>query len=513
MLGFFPFAALISWQLVFCLTVHCQLSEALTVPYLYPYPPMNLTHKTKIVATIGPASSSPEVIRQMVKAGMSVARLNFSHGSYEDHARMVSLLRSASEEFDTPITLLQDLQGPKIRVGQLPDGEITLEEGQYLNLVPVAEYNNQPDTISIDYPHLAEEAKPGISVLLDDGFLELKIEKIKENEVQCQVVQGGILKSRKGVNLPGIDLRLPSMTEKDKQDLDFGLSQGVDLVSLSFVRRAEDVRTLKDLLVEKGFPDLPVLAKIEKPQAITNLEEIVEECDAVMVARGDLGVEIDPEKVPMLQKQIIRLCNLKSIPVITATQMLESMIHSPRPTRAEASDVANAIIDGTDAVMLSGESAIGEFPVRAVKMLGKIATDVEKDLQFVNNPPATTEQTRVLSEALNTIDKILDLRCICAFTTTGYSALIASSERPYAPVIAFTPSIEVYHRLNLIWGVKPLLLEDHAEDIEKLIAQMEACLLERNLAEPGDQILIMGGSPIQRPRGTNFLKIHTLNNS
>lgn len=470
----------------------------------------SLAHKTKIVATIGPASNSPEVIRKMVKAGMSVARLNFSHGSYDEHARMVSLLRSVSEEFDTPITLLQDLQGPKIRVGQLPDGAITLEAGQYLNLVPVAEYDRQPDTIAIDYPHLAADAEPGTSVLLDDGLLELKIEEIKENGVLCRVVEGGTLKSRKGVNLPGVELSLPSMTEKDKQDLDFGLSQGVDLVSLSFVRRVEDIRTLKNLLVEKGFPDLPVLAKIEKPQAIANLKAIVEECDALMVARGDLGVEMSPEKVPMLQKQIIRLCNINSVPVITATQMLESMIRSPRPTRAEASDVANAIIDGTDAVMLSGESAVGEFPVRAVEMLSKIAIDVEKELQFVNNPPATTEETRVLSEALNTIDKILDLRCICAFTTTGYSAIIASSERPKAPVVAFTPSLEVYHRLNLIWGVKPLLVQDHAEDIEKLIAQMEACLLERSLAAPGDKILIMGGSPIQRPKGTNFLKIHAI---
>ena len=469
-----------------------------------------LSHRTKIVATIGPASSSPDVIRQMVKAGMSVARLNFSHGTYHDHARMVSLLRSVSKELDTPITLLQDLQGPKIRVGELPKGSLTLNEGDAISLVPANKSADQPNTVSIDYPYLAQEAEPGTQVLLDDGLLELSIEKIQPDTVLCRVIQGGVLKSRKGVNLPDLELNLPSMTEKDEQDLDFGLSQGVDLVSLSFVRRAEDIRILKSLLVQKGAPDLPVLAKIEKPQAIANLEAIIEECDALMVARGDLGVEMKPEKVPMLQKQMIRLCNLKGIPVITATQMLDSMIRNPRPTRAEASDVANAIIDGTDAVMLSGESAVGLFPVKSVEMLSKIAIDVERDLEFVNNPPATADATHALSEALNAIDKIMDLRCIAAFTTTGYTAMIAASERPQSPVVAFTPNIEVYHRLNLIWGVKPLLLEHHEEDLEKLIEQMEECLLQRHFVTPGDKILIMGGSPVQRARGTNFLKIHSV---
>lgn len=440
---------------------------------------------------------------------MSVARLNFSHGSYEDHARMVSLLRSVSAELDTPITLLQDLQGPKIRIGQLPQGEIRLTEANTITLVP-PDFEHHRDAIALDYPYLAQDAQPGTQILLDDGLLELAVEKIQQEAVVCRVVQGGILKSRKGVNLPSLDLRLPSMTEKDKQDLEFGLSQGVDLVSLSFVRRAEDLRLLKELLAQMGAPDMPVLAKIEKPQAIANIEEILEECDALMVARGDLGVEMSPEKVPMLQKQIIRLCNLRSIPTITATQMLDSMIRSPRPTRAEASDVANAIIDGTDAVMLSGESAVGEFPVKAVQMLAKIATDVESDIEFVNNPPATADDTHALSEALNAIDKTLDLRCIACFTTTGYTATIASSERPQVPVVAFTPSVEVYHRLNLIWGVKPLLLEDYQEDMEALIEQMETCLLERQIVKPGDKVLILGGSPLQKPRGTNFLKIHSI---
>jgi pyruvate kinase len=306
-----------------------------------------------------------------------------------------------------------------------------------------------------------------------------------------------------------LNLRLPSLTQKDKQDVDFGIAQGVDIISLSFVRKPDDIRTLKELLVAKGA-DIPVLAKIEKPQAVTNLEAIVDECDAIMVARGDLGVEMSPEKVPLIQKRIIRLCNQKGIPVITATQMLDSMIRNPRPTRAEASDVANAIIDGTDAVMLSGESAVGEFPVEAVKMLARIATDVEPEIQFVNYPPCEIDETHAISEALNVIDKTLSLHCIIALTESGYTAKLAAAERPSVPVVAFTPNPQVYHRLNLVWGVRPILLEQQGDSIEEIIQQMATYLVERNFATPGDKVLIMGGIPTHKSRGTNFLKIHTI---
>lgn len=468
-----------------------------------------LLHRTKIVATIGPASSSPEVIRQMILAGMNVARLNFSHGSYEDHARVVTLLRSISKELDIPVTLLQDLQGPKIRVGQLPDGAMTLTEGETLTLVPIAEYSHQPETVPIDYPYVAEEAVPGTQVLLDDGLLELKVEEVIGNAVRCRVIAGGVLKNRKGVNLPSLNLRLPSLTEKDIQDLEFGVAQGVDIISLSFVRTPEDIQSLKEFLAAKGA-NIPVLAKIEKPQAVANLEAIVNQCDAIMVARGDLGVEMSPEKVPLIQKQIIRLCNQKGIPVITATQMLDSMIHNPRPTRAEASDVANAIIDGTDAVMLSGESAAGDFPVEAVKMLARIATDVEPEIQFVNYPPSEIDETHAMSEALNVIDKTLDLQCIVALTETGYTAKLAAAERPKAAVVALTLNPEVYHHLNLAWGVRPILLERQGDSLEEILQEMEACLLQRNFASPGDKVLVMGGIPAHKTRGTNFLKIHTI---
>lgn len=281
-------------------------------------------------------------------------------------------------------------------------------------------------------------------------------------------------------------------------------------MSLSFVRSGEDIRALKALLAEKGYPDVPVMAKIEKPQAIDNLPDIISCCDGLMVARGDLGVEMKPEKVPLLQKRIIQMCNQKGIPVITATQMLDSMIRNPRPTRAEASDVANAILDGTDAVMLSGESAVGKYPVRSVKMLAKIATDIEQEAKFINYTPEDNDQTHALSESLNAIDRILPLRYIVTFTATGYSALIASGERPKAPVVAFTHNVKVYHRLNLIWGVMPILIESQVQFFEELIEQAESGLLERNLAQPGDMILIMGGIPAQTPKGTNFLKLHKI---
>ncbi|HIK46076.1 MAG TPA: pyruvate kinase [Leptolyngbyaceae cyanobacterium M65_K2018_010] len=469
-----------------------------------------LPRRTKIVATIGPASSSKATLKQMIDAGMNVARLNFSHGSYDDHARMIALLREVSVEHDTPLTLLQDLQGPKIRVGNLPEGAIELTEGQTIDLVPLAEADHIPGSIGIDYPYLAEEAQPGMQILLDDGLLELQIEAVSAPKVTCRVVQGGPLKSRKGVNLPDLNLRLPSLTEKDRQDVDFGVAQGVDMISLSFVRQAADILTLKSLLAEKGADHIPVLAKIEKPQAIQNLEEILDVVDAIMVARGDLGVEMRAEKVPLLQKRIIRECNYRSIPVITATQMLDSMIHNPRPTRAEASDVANAIIDGTDAVMLSGESAVGAFPVKAVEMLARIASDIEQDLEFINEPADKNDETHALSEALNVIDKTLDLKAIVCFTETGYTATIASGERPRAIVVAFTPNDKVYHWMNLIWGVRPILIDTPPLTFEAMVEMAEKTLLSREMAEMGDKLLIMGGIPAQKHQGTNFIKIHTV---
>ncbi len=468
-----------------------------------------LIHHTKIVATIGPASNSPEVIRQMLQAGMNVARLNFSHGQYEDHARCILNLRQAAQELDLPLMLLQDLQGPKIRVGTLPAAGLTLREGMDLTLVPLGAENGQANTVGIDYPHVAAEATPGTPVLLDDGLLELRVEQVQGNQVRCTVVKGGQLKSHKGVNFPTLNLRLPAMTAKDQRDLEFGLTQGVDCISLSFVRRPEDIQQLKHMLRERGA-QLPVLAKIEKPQAVANLEAIIAECDAVMVARGDLGVEMSPEKVPLIQKRIIQLCNQRGIPVITATQMLDSMIHNPRPTRAEASDVANAIIDGTDAVMLSGESAVGQYPVLAVQMLARIATEVEPAVKFTNYPANHSDDVDAVVEALHAIDDTIKLQCIVVFTNSGYTARLVAAERPHTPIVAYTPHQHIYNRLSLYWGVRPVITRWFTDNVMDVLGEMEMDLLQRQYVTPGDKVLVITGIPFGQAKTTNFLKIHTI---
>ena len=469
----------------------------------------NPVRRTKIVATIGPASSSPEMIRQLIESGMDVARLNFSHGRYEDHANVIKSLRKISEELNKPVTILQDLQGPKIRVGQLPGGKIDIRPGEIITLLPESEYNSKGSTIPIDYPYVAEEAKPGMQVLLADGLFELEVTEIKGNDVLCRVIEGGCLTDHKGVNFPNLNLRLPSLTEKDIHDLEFGLTQDVDWVSLSFVRSAEDVITLRDLITEQGFIK-PIIAKIEKPQAIDHLEEIVNAVQGIMVARGDLGVEMSPDKVPMLQKRIIELCNRTGKTVITATQMLESMIHEPRPTRAEASDVANAIIDGTDAIMLSGETAMGNFPVKAVEMMVKIALDVESKIEFKTYPPAGHSDIIALSRAANQMENVINPACIVVLTTSGRSARFIAAERPNSPVFAFTRHLNVYHGLNLLWGIRPILIEDHPDTFEEMVAIAEQNLVKRNLAISGDKILLLGGIPSHEAGGTNFIKVHTI---
>jgi len=469
----------------------------------------NRIRRTKIVATIGPATSSPEMIRKLIETGLDVARLNFSHGNYEDHARVIKDLRNISGELNKPITIMQDLQGPKIRVGQLPDGKKELHAGDLVALVPENDFNNQPGAIPIDYPFLAEEAQPEMQVLLADGLFELRATEIQGTSVHCQVVEGGCLTSRKGVNFPSLNLRLPSLTEKDIRDLRFGLEQEVDWVSLSFVRSADDVKTLKKLIKEEGHVK-PVIAKIEKPQAIDNLEEIVDEANGIMVARGDLGVEMYPEKVPMLQKQIIELCNRKGKTVITATQMLESMIHEPRPTRAEASDVANAIIDGTDAIMLSGETAMGDFPVKAVEMMARIATEVEAKIKFKSYPPSAPTKVMALSQAIDQMEDVVGPRCIVVLTTSGQSAQSVASNRPNAPVFALTTHLKVYHGLNLLWGINPVLIQDHPDTFEEMVALCEKTVLDKKIAIPGDTIILLGGIPAHREGGSNFVKLHTI---
>ncbi|GAB1540467.1 pyruvate kinase [Scytonema sp. NUACC21] len=467
-----------------------------------------LTRQTKVVATVNPASSR-ETIAGMIKAGMNVARLNFSHGSYDECAQTIAHIRSIAEELDTPITLLQDLQRQKIQISQVPENGILFTEGEFLTLVPITKFVNQPDTVAVDYPYLAKEVQLGNPVILDDGLLELKVEEIQLDAVRCKIIRGGILKIPKDANLPNIDLQLPFLSNKKSQDLDFGLSQEVDYIAVSFVR-AEDVRALKNLLQQKGAANTPVVAKIEKPYAIANLEEILDECDAVMIAPSNLGVGVSQEKLPLLQKRIIGLCNHKGIPVISTIQMPESTIHNAHSTVAETSDIANAITDGTDAVMLSSESAVGEVSVEGVQMLVKIATETESEIEFLNNPPAKTDVTHALSVGLNAICKVLPPRYIVTFTSSGYTARLAAGERPKVPIIALTPNPKVYRSLNLIWGVRPVLLDREVETFEELTTQVEEILLKRSWAETDDKILIMAGIPTKHTQGTNFLKIHTI---
>jgi len=438
---------------------------------------------------------------------MDVARLNFSHGDYDQHARQIATLRSISKDLDTPVTILQDLQGPKIRVSHLLVEMAVLAPHQIVELVPEDDYSGHESEIPLDYANAAANARIGLSVLIDDGLMELRVVEVTGRRLKCEVIEGGVLKSRKGVNFPNLILDLPSLTEKDVRDVEFGLEQGVDWISLSFVRSGRDVRILKDLLAAKKA-SRPVLAKIEKPEAVEDLDSILQEVSGIMVARGDLGVEVRPEKVPMLQKQIIEKCNRMGIPVITATQMLESMIREARPTRAEASDVANAIIDGTDAVMLSGESAIGAFPVRAVEMMARIALEVEDKIPFKTYPASDPTDAHALSEAATAIAGVIDLSAIVVLTTTGYTARFVAAQRSKVPVIAITADVRVYHSLNLVWGVRPVLVAGFAASFDDLVVQTEATLHARNIVAGGDKILVLGGVPAGEPRGSNFLKIH-----
>ncbi len=465
--------------------------------------------RTKIVATLGPASESPEMIRKLLAAGMDVARINFSHGSHERHGAVIASVREIARELGRPITILQDLQGPKIRVSRLAGDRIVLAAGESVDVVPDDDYTGQASTIPIDYPSVAEEAKPGMRVLLADGLFELEVVAVSGRRLNCRVIDGGVLTPRKGVNFPSLNLHLPSLTAKDEADVVFGIELGVDWFSLSFVRSAVDVTALKDFLRQRNC-FAPVMAKIEKPQALEHIDEIVEAADGIMVARGDLGVEMNPEKVPMAQKRLIEKANRKGIPVITATQMLESMVHEPRPTRAEASDVANAIVDGTDAVMLSAESAIGDYPVKAVEMMARIAREVESQIAFKTYPLEHGGDVRSLCEAGNLLARLVEAQCIAVLTTSGCTARGIAAERPKALVVALTGDERVYHSLNLFWGLRPVLVPKPAGNFEELIQIAEKSAVERGFAKSGGKMLVIGGVPAGQPRGSNFLKIHEI---
>lgn len=473
-----------------------------------------MTRRTKIVATLGPACDDDQTLRRMIQAGMDVARVNFSHGSYDEHAQRIARVRAQAEAVGKPVAILQDLQGPKIRTGTLVNHEpVLLEDGAPFTITTTPGEGTM-ERVFTNYAALTGDVEPGDAILLSDGNIELLVKNVTGTDVLTQVVHGGLLKEKQGINLPNSAVSVDAITPKDREDLQFGLSQHVDFVAMSFVRRAADVQQLKDMIAAAG-KTVPVVAKIEKRQALEDIEAILNATDAAMVARGDLGVEMRPEDVPLAQKNIIRAAAEHDAVVITATQMLESMIHNPRPTRAEASDVANAIFDGTDAVMLSGETAIGEFPVLAIEMMHRIAITTEASpryREYIENLHRTattqrgTNSALAISQAAVTIADTLDVAAVVAFTQTGYTARLVSKDRPQVPILAFTPDMETAERMALYWGVTPLISPpmDRLDDLTNYMQR--ACLLN-GIVQPGQLVVMTGGHPLAARGATNFVKI------
>ncbi|HUL14417.1 MAG TPA: pyruvate kinase [Terriglobales bacterium] len=474
---------------------------------------MNGFRHSKIVCTLGPASNSPRMIDRLLRAGMDVARLNFSHGQHEEHARSISLLRTNSGQIGKTIAILADLQGPKIRTGVLAGGgPVILRTGQRFTIT-TAKILGDSTRVGTTFLPLPREVRRGSRILLSDGLIELRAVEVREREVICEVSNGGALGENKGINLPGIKLRVPALTAKDKGDLKFALAHGADYIAVSFVRRPEDVLEAKRLIRRAG-KETPVIAKLEKPEAIENLEEILRVSDGVMVARGDLGVEMSPEKVPVVQKNIIARAREFRRPVITATQMLESMTENPRPTRAEASDVANAIFDGSDAVMLSAETATGKYPVEAVSMMARIIEEAEASVKEYPHP-ATQERLKVaetVTELVCHASKELHMRVIAVFTHSGFTARLVSRYRPMVPIIGFSPEVATRRKLALIWGVLPVEIGD-TRRIDNLAAIAEKKLLVERLVRKGDVVGIIAGTPMGVRGTTNFMKFHVIGGS
>jgi pyruvate kinase len=475
---------------------------------------MQLQHsirRTKIVATIGPATSSPEVLRDLIEAGATTLRLNFSHGTHEDHQRSIRLIRQISFELNQPVGILQDLQGPKIRLGKFENGSITLQKGDPFILTSRLLPGSQ-EISSVTYQPLADEVPEGATILLDDGRVEMVVDKVDkaQKELHCRVVVGGALSNNKGVNFPGVYLSIKALTDKDRTDLTFGLDQGVDWVALSFVRNPQDILEIKELISSAG-KNVPVIAKIEKHEAIEQMEAVLSICDGVMVARGDLGVELPAEEVPLLQKRLIATANRLGIPVITATQMLDSMVQSPRPTRAEISDVANAILDGTDAVMLSNETAVGKYPIQAVETMARIATRIEQDQPLNRNAESAPGRSipNAISQAVGRIAEQLKSAAIMTLTKTGATARNVSKFRPHTPILAITPHVDVARQLQLVWGVKPLLVLDLPSTGQTFQAALNVAQ-EKQLLSEGDLVVMTAGTLQGVAGSTDLIKVEVV---
>jgi pyruvate kinase len=464
--------------------------------------------RAKIVATIGPASQGEDVLRPLIESGLDVARINFSHGTQDDHAAVIQRIRRIAADVGRPVAILGDLQGPRIRIGAL-DAPVVVLPGHDVTFVPESDATREGD-VEVTYGALATDVRVGSRVLVDDGLLEFTVVEIDGRRVVLRAVHGGAIRSHKGINLPGVDVSAPSMTDKDRADVAFGIAHDIDYFALSFVRRPDDVLNLKAML-PKG---VLVVAKIEKDSALAAMDAVVRASDAVMVARGDLGVELPYEAVPLVQKRLIALCNELGRPVITATQMLESMVSNPRPTRAEASDVANAVLDGTDAVMLSAETAVGQYPLHAVRAMRRILGEIEKHprsgtrgLRATDAGHATTEE--IIAAASETASRILQTPAIVVFTKSGFSARIVAARRPVVPIVAMTDEPRTFRQLSLVWGVTPYLVT-HCDTYEQMLVMARDVVRSLGLANAGDRVLVTAGVPFDVVGTTNTLKVEVV---
>jgi pyruvate kinase len=475
-----------------------------------------MERRTKIVATIGPACQTGEMINRLLKKGVNVARLNLSHGTHADHTRVYYRLRKAAQELKLPLCILLDLQGPKIRIGKLPSDTLKLEQGQRVTLTTEVDAARVGE-IPFEFAQLPESVHPGERILLDDGAMELKVIGIEPGRVTARVTVSGVLSSHKGISLPEAHLSISALTEKDLADLEFGLNLGVDAIALSFVRSEQDIHSLRDKITQIApeQADIPIIAKLERPEALDHLDAIMEVTDGVMVARGDLGVEMSPEKVPIAQKQIIECANRHARVVITATQMLESMIHNLRPTRAEASDVANAIFDGTDAVMLSGETAVGEYPVQAVHMMGKIICEAEEHVEEWGHwhgpsiADTPNDNTVYMSLAVRELAHDRNVAAIAVFTMSGRTARFVSKTRPVVPILAFTPDLRTYNRLELCWGVTPFMIPQ-SNTFDNMLADVDRVLKATGMVKTGQEVALTCGYPVATISPTNLILLHRI---
>lgn len=466
--------------------------------------------KTKIVCTLGPATNDVEIMKQLIQNGMDAARINFSHGTYETHAETIAKLKQAREELNAPIPLILDTKGPEIRVKTFKEDKVRLEEDATFTLT-TREVEGDVNIVSVTYADLPKDVHRGSRILIDDGLIELKVEDITETDVVCKVVNGGVVKSRKGVNLPGVEVNLPSLMEKDIEDLKFGVENGFDIVAASFIRSAEDVLKIRRVLEENGGGQMHIISKIENQQGVENIDKILEASDGIMVARGDLGVEIPPEEVPLVQKILIAKANRIGKPVITATQMLESMVHSPRPTRAEANDVANAIFDGSDAIMLSGETAAGAYPLEAVATMARIALKAESAVDYAAKLANMTEPARVnitnaISMAACATAAELKTAAITTVTKSGFTARMISRYRPACPLIASTSDETVWRQMNLIWGCKPMLYTGELPRGGVFDTALEIAV-KSGLLKNGDTVVSALGMPLGFSGATNTLRV------